>query len=114
MASTGSIVVTRDKAPWRDQARKHKLLIDDSVVGRLAQGESFTQAVHPGTQSVQMNIDWASSPKIHCSVEAGRAVQLVCCPGGPAFSVWTLLRLFRPGSYVRLEVRSGQPEGPAR
>ena len=106
MAVVGSIVVSRDTAAWRDRARKYKLLVDGSVVGRLGQGETFAYAVQPGTHSVQMKIDWASSPKVDCSVEVDRTVQFVCGPGGPALSVTALLSLFRPGSYVRLEMRT--------
>jgi hypothetical protein len=100
MAPVGSIVVSRDMAAWRDRARKYKLLVDGSVVGRLAQGEVFTHPVEPGVHSVQMKIDWGSSPKVECSVKADRSVHLVCGPAGRAFSGDIL---FRPGRYVRLE-----------
>jgi hypothetical protein len=106
MPSTGSIVVTRDRAPWRDRARKYKVLIDHSVVGRLAQGETLAYALQPGKHSVQIKIDWLSSPKIDCSVEVDQAVHLVCGPGGPAFSGKAVLSLVRPGRYVRLEIRA--------
>jgi hypothetical protein len=105
MASAGSIVVTRDTAPWRDRARGYKLLIDGSVVSRLAQGETFTCPVEPGTHSVQMKIDWASSPRIDCLVEADKSVHLIA-PGGSAFSAAALLMVLRPGSHVRLEIRA--------
>jgi hypothetical protein len=100
MASTGSIVVSRDKAPWRDRGRKYKLLVDGTVVGRLTQGDTVTHQVEPGPHSVQVKIDWARSPEIQCSVASGQSAQLVCGPGGSSMRVDAL---FHPGKYVRLE-----------
>jgi len=99
MDADGSIVVSRDTGSWRDRGRKYKLLIDGSIVGRLARGESLTLPVQPGVHSVQMKIDWGSSPKMECSVEADQSISFVCGPGGPAHSPDIL---FRPGRYVRL------------
>ena len=70
-------------------------------MGRIWIGKTHTFEIPPGAHSVQVKVDWCSSPTLAIDVDPGETVWLECAAGGYAWT-WTAA-MFRPGRYLKLE-----------
>lgn len=57
------INIKRDSS-YADKLRSYKVILDGEVVGELADGQSKSFNVEPGTHTLYMKIDWARSNKL--------------------------------------------------
>ena len=96
------ITVERVRNAWRDVLRGYAVLIDDVRVGSLENGMTQRFLVEPGKHSVQMKIDWCSSPSIDVNVAAGHEEKFQCGPNGNPLLAFYFITLGRK-KYVRLE-----------
>lgn len=56
------------------------MVIDGHGVAKLKRGRLFEITVTPGPHTVQMTIDWCSSPVVHVDLDVGCDVTLTCGP----------------------------------
>lgn len=101
MQTTPTITVTREAGGYRDRMRAYKILIDKTVVGAIKPGESLTVPVASGSHTVQMKVDWCTSPTLTINAAAEANAVLTCAPAGSAITA--PFSMFRPGAYIRLE-----------
>jgi hypothetical protein len=79
-----AIVVARVRGGSRDLLRKYRVLVDGVEVGRLRQGETFSHDAAEGEHTVQLKIDWGSSPAFRFMLNAAESAYFVCAPGTQA------------------------------
>lgn len=103
MSDTATITVTRAADGSRDRTRGYKILIDGAAAGSVKPGESLTVPVAPGQHTVQMKVDWCTSPTLTLNAAPGTELPLTCAPAGSA--LMALFSMLRPGAYIRLEHR---------
>jgi hypothetical protein len=72
------LMVRRDKTLWRDVARDYHLLVDGKSVARIGHGKEARVALAPGKHTLQMKIDWCTSPLLHVECRAGATLVLDC------------------------------------
>jgi hypothetical protein len=96
MASTGTIVISRDRDP-SFSARGFNIRIDGVRAGRIRVGGVVELPVQPGLHRVQITVDWYASEPLDLDVHDGRRIELEAGIG--AFSD----SFFRPRRYLRLE-----------
>lgn len=88
------LVISREKALWQDRARQYAVVVDGEEVGKIGNGGELSVDLAPGSHTVQMRIDWCSSPALEVSLQAGNTVYLACGPaanpllGGLYVTVW--------------------------
>lgn len=78
--NTSELIIRRDKALWQDRVRKYQILVDGKNVAELARGDEIAIPLAPGQHTVQMKIDWCTSPKLQVDCSAGQTVVLECGP----------------------------------
>ena len=107
------IRLTRPRA-WCDKLRAYRILVDGEKVGEIREGAYFAIPVSAGLHTIQLRIDWCSSPKIQVSVAPGQTGVVSC---GPRYKppLALLAVLIFPGRYLwaSLEERDDLPAGPA-
>ena len=54
------LTVTRDKG-WADKARKYRILLDGSEIGRIGEGDLLQQQIPAGSHVIGARIDWCGS-----------------------------------------------------
>ena len=101
MPDNATITVTRAPGGSRDRMRGYTVLIDNAPAGSVKAGEHVTVLVAPGPHTVQMKVDWCTSPALTVNAAPGAGTTLDCAPGGSALTA--LFALLRPGAYIRLE-----------
>lgn len=62
-----NITLKRKKA-WGDCLRSYKILLDGTEVGTIKQGHTWTHNCNPGQHSLQLKVDWLTSPKVDFEV----------------------------------------------
>jgi hypothetical protein len=79
-----AIEVSRPKVTGfrRDMFRRYKILVDDTRIASLKEGETRRVDVDPGTHRIQATIDWAATPVIEIEVAADEVARYVVRPGG--------------------------------
>lgn len=101
-----SITITRGRA-FADGLRIYSVLVDDTRIGTLRQGEAFRCDVGAGRHEVRLAVDWCGSPTI--VVDVGTAdVHLVCAPH-PSLPWFAAAMLFRPNRWIDLRVADRPP-----
>lgn len=73
-----TITVDRDKTVWTDRARAYKVLVDGEDQATVRSGASATITVPPGEHTIEVRIDWCSSPAVHLEVTPGSTHRLRC------------------------------------
>jgi hypothetical protein len=61
-AGAPRVVVHRRPRPWGDRFRSYTILIDESEVGSVRNGESASADVEVGHHRRRLKIDWTGSP----------------------------------------------------
>jgi hypothetical protein len=101
MHNTTAITIARTTGGTRDRMRAYKILIDGAATGTIKAGESITVPVDPGLHSVQLKLDWCTSPTVTVETTTAGSTKLSCSPGGSAMAaLWDMLR---PGAYITLD-----------
>jgi hypothetical protein len=98
------VEVSRDRGGYRDRLRAYRVLIDGTEVGRIRAGQRASYEVPAGHHTVELRVDWASSPTLEADLAEAEILKLSCGPSGRA--AMALFDLFRPHSWIRLERQS--------
>jgi hypothetical protein len=102
VTDAGVVRVEREAAPWRDRARKYKVLVDAEDVGRVADGAVLEHQLPAGEHSLRLKGDWGGSPTNGFRLEPGKVATFRCRPGGRSWSaLWQ--SIFARNRYIVLE-----------
>src|SRR5437879_6190713 len=97
---TSTLVVTRERRPWRDRLRRYWVVLDGLRVGALAQGEAASFKVDPGEHRLRLEIDWARSNELTFTAAPDTEADFVCQPAGGRLGFYRAL--FHPTAYITL------------
>ncbi|MYN00971.1 hypothetical protein GTP41_02560 [Pseudoduganella sp. DS3] len=100
------LIIQRSAALWQDRARKYQVLLDGKFVADIGHGQEVRIALQPGRHSVQMKIDWCTSPALQFDCAAGQAAAFMCGPNAKPFTALLYITLWK-GQYLWL--RPAQP-----
>jgi hypothetical protein len=94
-----------------DRLRRYKVLLDGRQVSLIGRGERIVLPVEPGEHTLQLAIDWATSPPVALRVEVGEEVGMRCASNASPLTVLYWITFGRR-RYLRLEpeARSGTPQ----
>ncbi len=70
--------------PWRDRLRAYTILIDESKVGSVKNGETASVNVEAGHHRLRLKIDWTGSRTIAFDAGDGDVKEFECRPRYPA------------------------------
>jgi hypothetical protein len=101
MAAQSTIEIQRASA-YTDRVRAYHVLVDNTDIGTIKNGETKTFDVAPGAHEVKLKIDWAYSPPLTIDAKPGSTVKLAARPKANPFTVlW--YTLFARQKYLKLE-----------
>jgi len=89
------ITVRRAKAIWQDRVRDYTVLLDEKEVAKVSNGSEVEFVVEPGKHTIQMQIDWCSSPKLEVDVPPGEPLILECGPNASPFSAFMYITIWK-------------------
>ena len=90
---------------WDDGARAYLVYIDGKKEGAIRENETLQFDVSEGTHTLQLKIDWCSSPALQFTAEAGKTVRAKCAPAQKPFLIGPLLYItIFARRYIWLEV----------
>jgi hypothetical protein len=99
------IHVDRQAGGYTDRARAYKLLVDGEERGTVKHGEGLDAEVAAGAHTLQMKVDWATSPEQKVTVSEGGRAEFQCAPNASPLTA-IFYALFRRSNYIRLEPAS--------
>jgi len=114
-----NVTINRDSG-YADSIRRYKVFLNGTLVGKIASGQSQTFDIAPGDHTLQVKIDWSSTPKMSFRV-ADEPIAFECFSKlrGPRLFL-ALFAIFNPRGWIgirRLEdakgMGLGEPNGPA-
>lgn len=112
-ATTASLQIRRLPTKWRDRARKYKIMVDGTEVGRLASGGAMVVDVAAGPHTVQARMGaFYGSAAVSVHVADGQQATLAADIGGPPDTA--VSDLFHPSSWILLYDESLPKPGPVR
>ncbi|MES2126508.1 MAG: hypothetical protein V4463_04495 [Pseudomonadota bacterium] len=88
-------LVIRRAVEWLGKAGSYRVLVDDTEIGTITQGEEVTFVVEPGRRKVHFAVGKCSSQPVELSVVDGKKELIECGPNyRPTFEIVyrTLLR----------------------
>ena len=87
---------------WQDKLRAYKVLLDGVVVAEITQGCHADIPATAGAHTVQLKIDWCSSPLLHVEVGSEEDLTLECGPNAkPLLSLLYVTFLCRRYIWLR-------------
>ena len=90
---------------WDDGARAYLVYIDGKKEGAIRENETLHFDLSEGEHTIQLKIDWCSSPMRTFTAEAGKTVRARCAPAKKPFLIGPLLYItVFAGRYVDLEI----------
>lgn len=63
---------------WADKLRAYRVLVDGQVAGEVREASTLVVAMTPGPHTVQLRIDWCTSPEIRVMAQPGRTLEASC------------------------------------
>lgn len=78
--TSANLSVTRAKSLRRDVFRAYEVWVDGVCTGKVKRGATLRLPVAPGPHTVQMKIDWCTSPELRIDVPEGGDARLSCGP----------------------------------
>ena len=94
----GKLEVIRSKG-YADALRSYQVTLDEKVIGEIRKGATESFDIAPGSHSISVKIDWASSETLSFSIQNGETVFLECGNNTTFFT--TLFRTFiKPETYL--------------
>lgn len=98
--STLALISVSRPDEWFGRMRKVNCILDGEVVAQLRIGETAGFKTEPGTHSLQVQMDWCTSPEVSITVKAGE--RLSFHTKSPGF--WRRTKLMRtdPGRFFQL------------
>lgn len=101
MNGESKVTIVRGTA-YVDRLRAYKVMVDGNEVGRIKNGETQSFPVAAGSHTLQLKIDWASSPDVGFDVAPGGEATFACRPKGNAMTSM-LYALFTRKAYILVE-----------
>lgn len=86
---------------WGDKFRSYKIRLDDADVGTIKQGDTWTHQCSTGQHSIQLKIDWCSSPKVNFEVTSVSETITFECRNN-VNPLLALLYIFMPSKWIAL------------
>ena len=96
-----SHITVRRKGGFADLTRAYKILVDGVAVGAVNHDDKVSLPVLPGVRSVQLKIDWCTSPALEVNVAAGETALLDCGNSVTVFTTILYITIWR-GKYLWL------------
>jgi hypothetical protein len=96
-------LVLRRSAGFRDILRAYRIFVDGRKVGKINRNSEIRIPVSAGKHTVQLKIDWCSSPELVVSVPAELPTVLECGPNFETSYVYPFTT-GDPSSYIWLDV----------
>jgi hypothetical protein len=98
-----TLVIRRVQARWQDLLRDYAIVVDGVQLASVANGAEARLTLKPGRHTVQIKIDWCSSPLLTVDLEAGASQMLECGPHGSLILGMLYLTLWR-SQYIWLRM----------
>ena len=99
------LILTRRTTDWCDAARCYKVIIDGVEYGKIGNGERKEYILEEGAHTLQLKIDWCSSPKLSFFVQKGKTVYAECAPAKKPFLIGEILYItFLCRQYIYLNI----------
>jgi hypothetical protein len=73
-----AVRLSREAAEWRDRSRVYKIVLDDTEVGTIGDGETAELQVSSGDHELYLRLDWVRSRTVSFSAAPGDVVSFVC------------------------------------
>jgi hypothetical protein len=87
-----AIELTRETGHRVDRWRGYKVVVDGKPVGTIKAGKTHRATVAAGKHTVQLRIDWCSSPTLEVDVPSGGHVALECGPNAKFYNLlWMII-----------------------
>jgi hypothetical protein len=102
-----SIVIHR-RAGWRDKLSVYQVFLDGEQVGLVKNGAEVTIQTTPGTHSIQLRIEWCSSPELHVNAAAGTTEIVACGANSKLLLGFFYVSIWR-GKYIWIKQRVSNP-----
>jgi hypothetical protein len=77
MMDASTITISRDSG-YADYLRDYRVLVDGGEIGRIANGQTKTFPLEPGSHQLVMKISWCSSNTVAFSLMAGESAHFNC------------------------------------
>lgn len=104
-SAMSNIKISRDSG-WVDRFRIYQVLLNENVIGEIADGETKTYSVDAGSHELQLKIDWTTSNAVKIDLEPDAEISLHCgsnVRGMKAFLILFYITIFAK-SYIWLQV----------
>ena len=105
---SATIHVERQAGGYTDRARAYKVLVDGAERGAVKHGAGLDVQVEPGPHTLQMKVDWATSPELEVTLADGERAEFHCAPNANPLTA-IFYATFRRSNYIRLEPTSPAP-----
>jgi len=93
---SGTVIVRRPAAPLRDRLRAYQVVVDDTVIGAVRDGEEIHCTIPAGPHVIRIKLDRSGSQPRDFTMGAGQTVLFLCAPNGSGSSALLDLLLRRP------------------
>lgn len=92
----GNLLVRRAER-FADQFGQYRVIVDGRDIGGVANGQTTSFQVGPGEHTIQLRIQWCTSPQLEFESTPGAVVVVECsAPDADIFILWrTLFRRTR-------------------
>ena len=91
---------------YADKLRAYTILLDDSDVGEIRDGETKSIEAAPGQHTLKLQISWCSSNEVSFVIKnKGEHINFRCVSSLKGSSLWlaVVYAFFMPKRYIRLE-----------
>ena len=72
------LVIRRLHVAWADRARDYRVFVDGAQKAQIVNDSTVQIGVLPGPHTVQLRIDWCTSPEVPFTIEHGGIVRMEC------------------------------------
>lgn len=86
---------------FADAARAYRIFVDDEEKGEIRRGETTDFFVPEGAHTIQLIVDWCSSPEIEFSASPEETVEFECGNNTKGFFTMYYI-MFAPNDYLWL------------
>lgn len=98
------MIIIERKSGYADSLRNYKVILDDELIGEIADGETKAFDIKPGTHTLQLSIDWAKSNELSFKF-TGSNIKFKCSNAlrGPRVFLAIIYATFLSHKYLKLE-----------
>lgn len=98
------INITRESA-YTDSLRNYLVELDGIIIGKIANGQSESFEVKPGTHVLRLKIDWGGSNEVKFKISKNEIIRFRCASRMKGFRAWLVIvyAVFLSNRYIELE-----------